>query len=102
MKAVSCHKFVSISDWLFAEDIKPGHFSERALTTFIEEHLPGAVLVEDVGTEVCYQLPSEGAQGGAFERLFAALDANLTGMGISSYGISDTTLEEVSNGCSRV
>ena len=58
--------------------------------------MPGSKLVENIGTEVTFQLPEEGARSGAFEQLFNDLDRNLQRLGISSYGISDTTLEEVS------
>ena len=57
--------------------------------------MPGSKLVENIGTEITFQLPEEGARSGAFEQLFNDLDRNLQRLGISSYGISDTTLEEV-------
>ena len=59
--------------------------------------IPGSKLVENIGTELIFQLPEDGARSGAFEKLFNDLDSNLQRLGISSYGISDTTLEEVSS-----
>ena len=46
--------------------------------------------------EVTYQLPSGRQHTSSFEKLFNALDKNLVNLGVVSYGISDTTLEEVS------
>lgn len=70
-------------------------FDEGRLTAFIKECLPDAVLMENIGSEICYQLPEEGARSGMFEKLFNDLNDNLSLLKISSYGISDTTLEEV-------
>uniref|UniRef100_A0AAX7TDJ0 P-type phospholipid transporter n=1 Tax=Astatotilapia calliptera TaxID=8154 RepID=A0AAX7TDJ0_ASTCA len=60
-----------------------------------EKHVPEARLVEDLGHELAYVLPYQAAKDGAFVELFHELDDRLTDLGISSYGISDTTLEEV-------
>lgn len=51
--------------------------------------------MEDVGQELLYVLPYGGAKDGAFEGLFRELDARLNDLGVSGYGISDTSLEEV-------
>uniref|UniRef100_A0AAQ4QFF7 P-type phospholipid transporter n=1 Tax=Gasterosteus aculeatus aculeatus TaxID=481459 RepID=A0AAQ4QFF7_GASAC len=58
-------------------------------------HVHEARLVEDVGHEITYILPYQSAKDGAFVELFHELDDRLTDLGISSYGISDTTLEEI-------
>ena len=51
--------------------------------------------MEEEGTELTYHLPDDPAHTALFGKLFDALDLNLAKLGISSYGISDTTLEEV-------
>ena len=63
-----------------------------------------ARLVEDIGHELTYVLPYEAAKEGAFVELFHEIDDRLSDLGISSYGISETTLEEVSSvaGCQNV
>lgn len=61
----------------------------------IFKHVPTARLVEDMGHEIMYVLPYESAKAGEFVELFHEIDDRLTDLGISSYGISDTTLEEV-------
>ncbi|XP_049895489.1 phospholipid-transporting ATPase ABCA1b isoform X2 [Epinephelus moara] len=58
-------------------------------------HVPAARLVEDLGHELTYVLPYSAAKDGAFVELFKDLDQKLPDLGISSYGVSDTTLEEI-------
>lgn len=62
----------------------------------IFKHVPAARMVEDLGHELIYVLPYESAKDGAFVELFHEMDDRLSDLGISSYGISDTSLEEVS------
>ncbi|XP_068775738.1 phospholipid-transporting ATPase ABCA7 isoform X2 [Struthio camelus] len=65
------------------------------LSALIQKLVPGSRLVEDIGQELLFVLPYSGAEDGAFGDLFRELDAHLGELGISSYGISDTTLEEI-------
>ncbi|RMC00946.1 hypothetical protein DUI87_22633 [Hirundo rustica rustica] len=65
------------------------------LSALIQKLVPGSRLVEDIGHEVLFVLPYSGARDGAFGELFRELDAQLGKLGVSSYGISDTTLEEI-------
>uniref|UniRef100_A0AAY4AA33 P-type phospholipid transporter n=1 Tax=Denticeps clupeoides TaxID=299321 RepID=A0AAY4AA33_9TELE len=65
------------------------------ISNVIFKHVPSARLVEDLGHELTYILPYESAKAGAFVELFHEIDDRLTDLGISSYGISDTTLEEI-------
>lgn len=65
------------------------------ISNVIFKHVPAARLVEDLGHELTYVLPYKAAKGGAFVELFHEIDDRLSDLGISSYGISDTTLEEV-------
>ncbi|XP_068958059.1 phospholipid-transporting ATPase ABCA7 [Petaurus breviceps papuanus] len=65
------------------------------LLTLVQSLVPGAQLVEELGHEVVLTLPYSGAHNGAFGELFQELDRNLEELGISGYGISDTTLEEI-------
>lgn len=66
------------------------------ISNVIFKHVPSARLVEDLGHEITYVLPYKAAKDGAFVELFHEIDDRLIDLGISSYGISDTTLEEVS------
>uniref|UniRef100_A0A8C9T650 P-type phospholipid transporter n=1 Tax=Scleropages formosus TaxID=113540 RepID=A0A8C9T650_SCLFO len=53
-------------------------------------------LVEDVGREVVINFPHAAAEDGTLASFLAELDRRLAELGIASYGLSDTTLEEVS------
>ncbi|XP_052284173.1 phospholipid-transporting ATPase ABCA1-like isoform X3 [Dreissena polymorpha] len=72
----------------------PG-FSVKKVTSFVKKYVPEAKLVEDNMTELSYQLPDEAARRGDFERLFSELERSHDDLGVSSFGISDTSLEEV-------
>ncbi|RXN29147.1 ATP-binding cassette sub-family A member 1-like protein [Labeo rohita] len=65
------------------------------ISSLILKHVPAARMVEDLGHEITYVLPYESAKDGAFVELFHDLDDRLADLGISSYGVSDTTLEEI-------
>lgn len=69
------------------------------ISNIIFKHVPESRLVEDLGHEITYVLPYQSAKDGTFVELFHELDDRLTDLGISSYGISDTTLEEVRDTC---
>ncbi|XP_041357912.1 phospholipid-transporting ATPase ABCA1-like isoform X2 [Gigantopelta aegis] len=77
-----------------AASMIPG-FSPVRVTAFIQKFVKDAKLVEDNTTELCYQLPEEAAHCGNFELLFSQLEQCHHDLGISSFGISDTSLEEV-------
>ncbi|XP_012989040.1 phospholipid-transporting ATPase ABCA1b isoform X2 [Esox lucius] len=65
------------------------------ISSLIFKHVPAARMVEDLGHELTYVLPYGAAKDGAFVELFKDMDDRLPDMGISSYGVSDTTLEEI-------
>uniref|UniRef100_A0AAR2IGP2 P-type phospholipid transporter n=1 Tax=Pygocentrus nattereri TaxID=42514 RepID=A0AAR2IGP2_PYGNA len=65
------------------------------LLVSFQSHVPNARMVEDLGHEITYILPYESAKDGAFVELFHDLDDHLADLSISSYGVSDTTLEEI-------
>ncbi|KAM9137819.1 phospholipid-transporting ATPase ABCA1 isoform 1-T2 [Pangshura tecta] len=65
------------------------------ISNLIMKHVPEARLVEEIGHELTYVLPYEAAREGAFVELFHEIDDRLSDLGISSYGISETTLEEI-------
>ncbi|NXA10153.1 ABCA1 protein, partial [Sapayoa aenigma] len=74
-----------------------GFLDVSAISNLITKHVPEARLVEDIGHELTYVLPYKAAKEGAFVELFHEIDDRLSDLGISSYGISETTLEEVKN-----
>lgn len=66
-----------------------------AVGQLVQRHVPGAVFLESIGQEITYILPYGGARDGTFALLFQELDLAMADLGLTSYGISDTTLEEV-------
>uniref|UniRef100_A0A8C2Q7P8 ABC transporter domain-containing protein n=1 Tax=Cyprinus carpio TaxID=7962 RepID=A0A8C2Q7P8_CYPCA len=54
-----------------------------------------AEFLEVVGQELVYVLPYTGAANGSFASLFKELDLEKSALAVTSYGISDTSLEEV-------
>ncbi|XP_069042006.1 phospholipid-transporting ATPase ABCA1 isoform X2 [Lepisosteus oculatus] len=65
------------------------------LLAFLRQYVAKARLVEDVGREVVINVPHSAAQDGSLALLLAELDGRLSELGVGSYGISDTTLEEI-------
>ncbi|XP_034738177.1 phospholipid-transporting ATPase ABCA1 isoform X2 [Etheostoma cragini] len=66
-----------------------------ALLSLAQHHIPGARLVEDLGREAVVNLPQAAAKDSSLAIFLSELDQRLTEMGISSYGLSDSTLEEI-------
>lgn len=69
--------------------------TEKKVTEFITSHVSSAYLVSDNKRELHYILPISELRKGSFEKLFTALETSLSDLGIVSYGIKNTTLEEV-------
>uniref|UniRef100_A0A672P7E8 ATP binding cassette subfamily A member 4 n=1 Tax=Sinocyclocheilus grahami TaxID=75366 RepID=A0A672P7E8_SINGR len=67
----------------------------ESITTLIQHHVPEAKLIEMIGQEMTYLLPNKGFKYRAYASLFRELEETLGDMGLSSFGISDTSLEEV-------
>ncbi|XP_026511147.1 retinal-specific phospholipid-transporting ATPase ABCA4-like [Terrapene carolina triunguis] len=65
------------------------------LTELIHHHVPEAKLIESIGQELIYLLPSKDFKQRAYASLFRELEETLADLGLSSFGISDTPLEEV-------
>lgn len=71
-------------------------FAEDKINNLIMSHVPGSQLKENTGSELCFVLPSEARQLGSFKVLFQELESNASALGIKTYGLSDTSLEEAS------
>lgn len=65
------------------------------LELVVSSHVSGAHLVENIGSELKFVLPTNHGQLAHFEELFRSLEERKQTLGISSYGISDSSLEEV-------
>ncbi|KAH9154549.1 hypothetical protein LEN26_003391, partial [Aphanomyces euteiches] len=74
--------------------VKTDHCNTLALIDFVQHHIGDDVKVlSNVGTEISFQLPLDCSH--LFAKMFAELDDKLDELGVLSYGISVTTLEEV-------
>ncbi|TRZ04354.1 hypothetical protein DNTS_000477, partial [Danionella cerebrum] len=67
----------------------------ESITTLIHHHVPEAKLIEMIGQEMTYLLPNKGFKYRSYASLFRELEETLNDMGLSSFGISDTSLEEI-------
>ncbi|CAN9502757.1 unnamed protein product [Ophioblennius macclurei] len=65
------------------------------ISSLIHHHVPEAKLIETIGQELTYLLPNKGFKHRAYASLFRELEDTLTDIGLSSFGISDTSLEEI-------
>ncbi|KAM7409632.1 hypothetical protein PAMA_001224 [Pampus argenteus] len=66
-----------------------------ALLSLAQHHIPGARLVEELGREVVMNLPQTAAKDSSLAIFLSELDQKLSELGIRSYGLSDSTLEEI-------
>ncbi|KAG3104403.1 ATP-binding cassette sub-family A member 3 [Phytophthora cactorum] len=64
-----------------------------SIASLIQHHVPQAIIASDVGTELTFQLPFEASAG--FPELFRELESHQAELGILSFAISVTTLEEI-------
>lgn len=67
----------------------------QGILTFLRHYIPDAELTESVGSEMTFILPTDQGQIARFPEMFQELERKLDSLGVSSYGVSDTTLEEV-------
>ena len=65
------------------------------VTAFIQKYVLTAYLKSENRRELHYILPYEEARKGNFEKLFDALESGQDELYISSFGVADSTLEEV-------
>ena len=63
------------------------------ITTTINQYVPQAKVDSNVGAELSYVLPKESSD--RFEELLTDIETNQKSLGIASFGISETTMEEV-------
>ncbi|XP_059123759.1 phospholipid-transporting ATPase ABCA3-like [Peromyscus eremicus] len=73
--------------------VKEPHCDTDEISKLIHDYASTATLKTNVGNELSFILPLEYTQ--RFEALFTALEENQERLGISSFGVSITTMEEV-------
>ncbi|NXG55009.1 ABCA4 protein, partial [Hemiprocne comata] len=65
------------------------------LAEVVHHHIPEAKLIESIGQELVYLLPNKNFKQRSYASLFRELEETLDDLGLSSFGVSDTPLEEV-------
>eukprot|EP00301_Raphidiophrys_heterophryoidea_P004938 c12109_g1_i2.p1 GENE.c12109_g1_i2~~c12109_g1_i2.p1 ORF type:complete len:1737 (+),score=451.65 c12109_g1_i2:522-5213(+) len=73
--------------------VKKAGFSAQRVTEFVRRHVPLASILSNTAGEFAMVLPLASAP--SFADLFTEFDTSSESLGISSYGVSVTTLEEV-------
>uniref|UniRef100_A0A3Q1FT28 ATP binding cassette subfamily A member 7 n=1 Tax=Acanthochromis polyacanthus TaxID=80966 RepID=A0A3Q1FT28_9TELE len=68
---------------------------ESTLLALVQHHVPGARLVEESRSEAVINLPQTAAKDSSLALFLSDLDQKHTELGIKSYGLSDSTLEEI-------
>nr|XP_055038477.1 retinal-specific phospholipid-transporting ATPase ABCA4a isoform X1 [Misgurnus anguillicaudatus] len=67
----------------------------KSITDLVHHHAPDARLIEVIGQELTFLLPSRGFRHRSYASLFRELEETLKDIGLSSFGVSDSSLEEV-------
>ncbi|KAK3793768.1 hypothetical protein RRG08_043414 [Elysia crispata] len=65
------------------------------IVNFVQGHVSSALVVEDNDLQICFRVPDDTDHGTELVHLLDALEESKDDLGIASYGISDTDLEEV-------
>ncbi|XP_059614826.1 phospholipid-transporting ATPase ABCA3 isoform X2 [Phlebotomus argentipes] len=73
--------------------VKGPHCNTYDITNLLDRYVPGIKVENDIGTELSYQLPDSASK--MFQPMLKELEEHSTKLGIDSYGISLTTLDEV-------
>ncbi|XP_054608194.2 phospholipid-transporting ATPase ABCA1 isoform X2 [Nothobranchius furzeri] len=91
--------FVKDSESSLSEDTGLGSEDSStdlaALLALVQQHIPGARLVEESRREAVINLPQTAAKDGSLAIFLSKLDQKLPDLGLLSYGLSDSTLEEI-------
>lgn len=73
--------------------VKEAGCDVQRITELIRKSIPEVSINQNVGAELTYLLPSDKSH--LFQQVFEELEQNRQSLGISSYGASVTTMEEV-------
>ncbi|GAB0097260.1 ATP-binding cassette sub-family A member 3 [Sergentomyia squamirostris] len=73
--------------------VKDKFCQASSITDLLSRYVPGIKVENNIGSELSYQLPDSAAK--SFQPMLKELEDHAAELGISSYGISLTTLDEV-------
>nr|UOU03310.1 ATP-binding cassette subfamily A1-like 3 [Brachionus rubens] len=89
-KRISSSSTASLSKQMMMESKA---LSNQKIHEFVQKRIPGAILTRQLNNTLNLTLPY--SQKSNFKNFFNSLDKNKNSLEIASYGISDTTLEEI-------
>uniref|UniRef100_A0A8C7ZSN6 P-type phospholipid transporter n=1 Tax=Oryzias sinensis TaxID=183150 RepID=A0A8C7ZSN6_9TELE len=92
--SIITNKLPHDSESSLSEDTGLGS-DESTVLALVQQHIPSASLVEESRREAVINLPQKAAKDGSLAIFLSKLDQRLPELGISSYGLSDSTLEEI-------
>ena len=75
--------------------LSSGEDHAKQVTNFIKSHVPAARLEQNTQQELTFVLPDNSVKRGGFEIFFSDLEKKQSELGIDSFGLTDTALEEV-------
>ncbi|XP_052780875.1 phospholipid-transporting ATPase ABCA3-like isoform X2 [Mya arenaria] len=73
--------------------VKGAQCNVQKLTELVQAHISGATLESQISAEVSYLLPFNESR--KFEALFQEVEGKMKELGVNSFGVSATTMEEV-------
>ncbi|XP_047205481.1 retinal-specific phospholipid-transporting ATPase ABCA4a isoform X2 [Girardinichthys multiradiatus] len=93
-KCSKCSKFKALQEESHTSDRQLDGNME-SITALVHHHVPQARLIEAIGQELTFLLPNRNFQPRAYASLFRELEETLVDIGLSSFGVSDSSLEEI-------
>ncbi|XP_077992842.1 ATP-binding cassette sub-family A member 2-like [Glandiceps talaboti] len=75
--------------------LTPAHIRPSVVTSFIQQYLPLAEFKSESDNELLYHVPVKATPKSHFIKLLEALSTHKRNLAISSYGMTETTLEQV-------
>lgn len=73
--------------------VKSKNCNVERLTQVVKSHIPTASIESQISAEISYLLPF--TESRKFEGLFTEIESKMSELGVSSFGTSATTMEEV-------
>lgn len=69
--------------------------SAETVCNFVQSYIPSAKLIQETRQQLSFMLPNNVVKKDGFGKFFTHLEQNLEALGLKSFGITETPLEEV-------
>jgi len=73
--------------------VQDEHCDIKAITSILSKYVPDIRVATNIGSELSYHLPEDKVT--AFEQMLGEIESNIKDLGILSYGVSLSTMENV-------